>query len=574
MLAELLSAASQYVGEHQTSTLLVLLCLFSIYKLVIYPFYVSPLRNIPGPYLHRVTELFSLNAQRKFQWIKIVDNLHRQYGDVVVLSPTSVSCNRDPKYIHDIYVKNMPKSTFYENFRNHGFKDNIFASLENDRHLKYKRLVQSLYLKLAVFNSKNATRSSINEKVRQLVDQVRKSSVTGEEPDYINARLALNHLGKGHKLRSGSWLKPKPNGLGIDVYSLFGSLAMDVVSGFELGVDNGTHLLLEPEKRDILVPHREQAGMVFWTTRVPQLWKYAAGATVRAALARIEKWQLALYAHAEENVPEKLPSENLSTLETLKKKGLQGEYAYSFLTDNIFAGHETTAIQLTYMCFELLRAGHQAKQARLRQELRDAFGEPTPDSAITDFDAVDKLPYLEALMQENLRVHTSIPGAEPRVTPAEYKVTVNGKESVLPPGTGISVQPYLYHRVESIFPSPYHWVPERWLQGPAETEAQYKDRLTEMQKYMMPFGRGVRMCLGMNIAYIEMKMALANLYWRFQLGICSDWCHVTPEGEEKPIGLGLDGYADDGTDENMMRMMDLYTTRPYHDECWLEWTEA
>lgn len=577
MLADTLHSVLAYAAQNQNDVLFLLSTAFFLYKLVIYPFYLSPLRNIPGPYLHRLSHIPALHAQRKHRWIERVHELHKQYGDVVLLSPTAVSCNGDAKYINDIYVKNMPKAKFYENFRNHGFKDNIFALLENDRHVRYKRMVQSLYLKSAVFNPKNTTRANIVEKVDQLVHQVYESSVTGQAPDVINARLELNEFGKGHLLGSGDWIDTTPRpGLGIDVYSLFGALAMDVVSAFELGLKNGSDLLLHPEKRHILVSHRMQAGMVFWTTLMPRFWDWAAGPTIRNASAQIEAWQLAMYARAEENEPEKTPQRNATTLQTLNKKGMHGKNAYSFLSDNIFAGHETTAIQLTYLTYELSRPMNKQWQQRLRNELREAFGEPSADKTIDDFEAVDRLPVLEALMQENSRVHSSIPGAEPRLTNSKYEVTLGKRTVTLPAGTEISCQPYLMHRVESIFPQADYWIPERWLREDGESEDAYKVRMTKMQKYMMPFGRGIRMCLGMNLAVIEMKLALANLYWRFSSDICQDWCQVSEGGDGKVgqvVQLGSHHMNSD-TDVAMMTMVDAYTTRPYFDECWLEWTEA
>lgn len=578
MLTELLVETWNFAKANQSAVLLALTVLLLAYKLVIYPLLLSPLRNIPGPYLHRISHIPSLEAQRKHQWIEIIHALHAKYGEVVILSPTAVSCNGDPKYINDIYVKNMPKHSFYENFRNHGFKDNIFALLENDRHVKYKRLVQNLYSKSAVFNPKNSSRTNVVDKVGDLVRLVYKSSVTGEAPDYRNARLALNEHGKGHKLASGEWFnqKQKKTYLGIDVYSLFGALAMDVVSAFELGIQNGTHLLQDPAKRDILVPHRMQAGMVFWTTLMPRFWDWAAGPEIREASREIEEWQLKLYANAEDNVPVPKDGENLTTLETFKKNGYKGKYAYTFLSDNIFAGHETTAIQLTYMCYELSRPVNKGRQMLLRQELQNAFGvSKLVDDIISDLEAVDKLPYLEALMQENSRVHTSIPGSEPRVTDKPYVVKIGDARVELPVGTQISCQPYSMHRVESVFEDADLWIPERWLQKEGETDADYKARMMKMQRYMMPFGKGIRMCLGMNLAVIEMKLALANLYWKFTSEICRDWCDVV-ESDAK-VGTKIEmgsRHMSGSSDEKMMTMVDAYTTRPYFDECWLEWLDA
>lgn len=575
MLAEILLEGAYFVGRYQYPLLLVVTIALAAYKLVVQPFFLSALRHIPGPYLHRISHIPLLEAQRKHRWVERVHKLHQQYGDVVVLSPTEISCNGNPRFVNDIYVKNMPKHQFYENFRNHGFKDNIFASLENDRHVRYKRMIQSLYSKSAVFNPKNSTRDYIVHKTRELIDQVRVSSVTGVAPDIINARSELNEHGKGYAEGLASWLRTSGKSLGIDVFSLFGSLAMDVVSAFELGIENGTDLLSDPKKRWILIPHRIQSGMVFWTTRMPALWSWAAGKEVKQASEQVEEWQLSLYGGAEDNVPQIPANQNKSTLETIKKHGIFGKSAYSFLSDNIFAGHETTAVQLTYMCYELSRNCNLHRQTLLRDELRANFGQPGPGDVIDDFDAVDKLPYLEALFQENSRVHTSIPGAEPRVTDKPYEVQIAGKPCVIPAGTGISMQPYSMHRVPEVFPEPDRWNPERWLRASNESEDAYKARLGHMQRYMMPFGKGIRMCLGMNVAVIEMKVALANLYWRFSSSLCEDWCVPVEASNknEEPIRIGSH-YMTSNSDESMMVMVDAYTTRPYHDECWLSWAEA
>lgn len=579
MLADFLIFIYSWACLHQAATLAAVCVLLALYKLVVYPFFISPLRSIPGPYWHRISRIPAIYAQLTNRWVKRVHDLHHHYGDVIILSPTEISCNGDAKYINDIYVKNMPKSKFYENFRCHGFKDNIFASLENDRHLRYKKLIQSLYLKTAVYSQNNAIRPYIVDRITDVVTDVNNTSVTAQIPDWQNAHPDANPHGKSRKLNSSAWFQPpsEKGGAGMDVYSLFGALAMDVISAFELGTNNGTSLLRNKSEREILVPHRLQAGMTFWTTLMPQFWDWAAGPIVRAASERIETWQLALYAKAENNIPEKSQSQNMTTLETLKSNGFHGKAAYSFISDNIFAGHETTAVMLTYMCYELSRPANWHRQQKLREELREAFGMPgSIDETIDDFEKVDKLPYLEVLMQENLRVHAAIPGAEPRVTDKPYDVRIKDKIVTVPVGTGITCQPYSMHRVKGIFPRPDTWLPERWLQQENESTELHKVRVQQMMRYMIAFGKGIRMCLGMQVALIDMKLAIANLYWRFNLRIDEDWC--IPEknnGETIATDIVMDTYpCDDGHELNVMAMADGYTTRPVNDECWLVWNEA
>lgn len=574
MILQLISETFSAIQEHQYYAFIAVCLTIILYKFFIYPFFISPLRNIPGPYLYRVSYIPWLNAQRKFRWIKTAHGLHQKYGNVVVVSPSAVSCNGDPKYVHDIYVKNMPKGSYYQNFKFHG-EVNMFAELNNEKHLAYKKMIQGLYLKTSVFNPKNATRNNLIENVRELVNQVYLTSVSGKRPDYLNAELRLNKHGKGYVRGSGNWFRPekKKSGIGIEVHSLFASLAMDVVSAFEIGVQNATNLLQNPEERRVLIYYRMVSSMGFWTTRMPRFWSWVAGKEIPAAAAELDEWHLSLYKRAEENVVLK-EGQNPSTLETFKKNGLFGPRAYSNVSDNLIAGHDTTSVMLTYMCFELSRPVNRDFQARLREELRDTFGNPGDlNTSIDDLETVDKLPYLEALVQENLRVHAPTSGPEPRVTDSSYQICVNGKTVIIPVGTEMSCQPYLMHRVKHIFTDPEKWLPERWLQKRNESREQYNSRLKEMQRYMIPFGKGIRMCIGVNIALIEIKLALANLYWRYELGLCSDWCEITPAEKSGIVQMGNE-YAVLESDESMMTKVDAYITRPYYDECWLEWSKV
>ncbi|OBA22443.1 cytochrome P450 [Metschnikowia bicuspidata var. bicuspidata NRRL YB-4993] len=563
MLSEILLSVYTEIQGHHQALVSVALLVFVVYNLIVYPFFVSPLRYVPGPYLHRISRIPSLQAQRKFQWVGRVHELHKRYGPVVILTPTSVNCNGDPNHIQNIYVKNMPKGQFYESFRFHG-EVNMFAETDNARHLAYKKIVLGLYLKSAIFNPKNTTRDILVGKVRELVHQIYKASILGQQPDSV--ATVSPSVGLAHE-------KDKKSGVGINVHLLFASLAMDVVAAFELGKENGTSLLLDSKQRPIVDQLRKMSSMVFWTTRMPRFWAWAAGSAIRNACTEIENWQVALYERAEKHTSQNAPESNLTTLETFRKSALSTLKAYSNISDNLIAGHDTTSTQLTYMCYELSRPVHQKIQARLRDELIQAFGSPsTKEAYIEDLELVDQLPFLEALMQENLRVH-SPPGSHYRVTDKCYSVDIKGKTVSIPPGTEISCQPYLMHRVPEIFSDPDNWLPDRWLQTSSESADEYKARVKEMQRYMMPFGRGVRMCLGMNLAFIEIKLALANIYWHYELAISSAWCDVTPAEKSGVIKLGkpLPGLKDD---ESMMTMEDAYVSHPFHDECWLEWRES
>lgn len=545
MLKEIISKFSFALVKYHWQTSIGILLLLSTYFLVIRPFFVSPLRNIPGPYWNRVSTFSSLNAQRTHKWIETVYNLHLKYGNVVVLSPYEISVNGSPKYIKDIYVNNFCKGNFYNNFRNHGH-DNPFSELKNNTHLKYKKVLMNVYNKTSILSSQNLTRSHLVEAVSKVIQRVRKEQELSE------------------------------NGA-IDVYSLFSCLAMDVILAFELGKESGTNLLENSKSEEVVLWYRKKDSMGFWTTLMPRFWNLVATNDIKKAVNNIEEWHMNLYSNAEKTINNEKYLQ-CPSLKVLKLHGFHGKNAYSFITDNIFAGHRTTAIQLTYLCYELSRPANVKWQNALKLELVESFGKPSnTESVLNDFEIVDKLPVLNALLQENLRVHSSIPGAQPRVVDRKYTIEVQkgnkSHEVLIPKGTTISCLPYAMHRQEEVFESPHSFNPERWLKYKDENDTDFKERISRQQRYMMPFGKGIRLCLGMNLAILEIKFTLANLYWHAQSQISETWCKIenkTPNG--CPIKLGKRHQHMNETDEEKMVMMDSYTTRPLNDECWLKFS--
>lgn len=108
----------------------------------------------------------------------------------------------------------------------------------------------------------------------------------------------------------------------------------------------------------------------------------------------------------------------------------------------IVAGSGTTAVSLTYAVWAILQ--HPDVRTKLEEEvnaLPDDFNDTT----------LEKLPYLNAVIAETLRLYGSAPGALPRTTPSKG-FTVNG--IYIPSGVTLTTQSYTMHRDPSIFPDP------------------------------------------------------------------------------------------------------------------------
>ncbi|MBK9259542.1 MAG: cytochrome P450 [Polyangiaceae bacterium] len=157
----------------------------------------------------------------------------------------------------------------------------------------------------------------------------------------------------------------------------------------------------------------------------------------------------------------------------------------------LFAGHETTGIALAWAIYWLLR--NPDCMARAMAEI-DALGaHPEPD-------ALARLPYLDAVVHETLRLHPIVPDV-----PRQLARPLEVEGYRLPAGTGIAVATTLLHTRPDIYPEPERFRPERFL-----------ERKFSPFEYT-PFGGGARRCLGAAFATYEMKIVLGTLLSRYRL---------------------------------------------------------
>jgi cytochrome P450 len=172
----------------------------------------------------------------------------------------------------------------------------------------------------------------------------------------------------------------------------------------------------------------------------------------------------------------------------------------------LFAGHETTALSLTYV-WDLLSRNPTA-EARLHEELDATLdGRPTVEDAFA-------FEYAEAVVKEAMRRYP--PAHEIRREPAE-DVTIGEYE--IPEGSLLVLPTWVLHRDERFWDDPEAFRPERWL----DSEAQYgsdgrtatprddgEDRDRPEYAYV-PFGGGPRRCIGQTFAMIEAQLVLATI---------------------------------------------------------------
>ncbi|KAF8892398.1 cytochrome P450 monooxygenase pc-bph [Mucidula mucida] len=164
----------------------------------------------------------------------------------------------------------------------------------------------------------------------------------------------------------------------------------------------------------------------------------------------------------------------------------------------LIAGSDTTSNSTCAILHYLSnnRAAHLKLQAELDEHL-------APNDIATS-DEVKALPYLQACINEGLRLHSTSALGLPRVVP-EGGMTVLG--AFFPAGTVVSVPSYTIHRDEEIWGADVEaFRPERWF------DEERKDR---MARTFNPFSVGPRACVGRNLAMMELQMIVATLVKRF-----------------------------------------------------------
>jgi cytochrome P450 len=132
--------------------------------------------------------------------------------------------------------------------------------------------------------------------------------------------------------------------------------------------------------------------------------------------------------------------------------------------------------------------------------------------------SVSALPYLNAVLNETLRLCPPIPDGMRRAVP-KGGACVAGES--FPEGTVLGVACWSVFQDEKHFSSPSTFAPERWLDADNKNDKVKSAYPTHNTKAFYPFSLGPHGCLGQNLAWLEMRLLLALLLFRFDFELAS-----------------------------------------------------
>jgi len=190
----------------------------------------------------------------------------------------------------------------------------------------------------------------------------------------------------------------------------------------------------------------------------------------------------------------------------LSSGNLTKEDLLASVIDILFAGVESTSNTMQWVIYLLAR--NPEKQAILRQEVLSVLGEQSHASP----DTIAQMPYLRAWVRETLRLYP----------PLTILSRISSKNLILsgyhiPAGTELHMHIYHMSRDGNVFLQPTAFRPERWLRDKKDN---LKSNMFNEAKEVfssLPFGFGMRMCIGRRIAELELHLLLARIVQQFEI---------------------------------------------------------
>ncbi|KUI60270.1 Isotrichodermin C-15 hydroxylase [Cytospora mali] len=443
----------------------------------IYLLFFHPLSKYPGPRLAAISGAWKTKSQASGAHVFEMQDLHRKYGDIVRIGPNSLSFATAEAY-RDIYghvtagKKKFLKSSMYERE-----EPRITSVRDPVVHAQQRKALSNAFSAKALRDQEDV----VHQYVDLMVEQLGKFGAGGQKP--VNATDAYN------------WL----------TFDIIGDLAFGEPFGaLAEGSNYWVDLVLDSVLFGTLAQRMKNKPWDRWM--IPFIWG-------REWNQMQEKYDLNM------SLAKEKARKRIEMGDSLKRQDFFGhlikknEINEMNLLGNaitlIVAGSETTATALIGTTWYLLKHPHYL--ATLTEEVRSTFSSP---EEITG-DATAKCQYLHAVIEEGLRVFPPVSAGLPRDCPG---AAINGE--YIPAGVTVSCENYSMSRDPRYWEDADSFRPERWL----------SDEFGDDKRAFQPFSTGPRACLGINLAYLEMRVTLAKVLFAYDLTLVSqeieDWNHA------------------------------------------------
>ncbi|KAI0460036.1 cytochrome P450 [Xylaria acuta] len=438
-----------------------------------YRLFFHPLSHIPGPKLAAISHAYEFyhDVICNGTYIWEIEKMHQKYGPIVRINPREVHI-KDPYFYDEVYAPASRKREKDPHFVGvFGFPTSMIATVGHDLHRLRRSTLNNFFSKKSVLSLS----SIMHEKEEKLMQRLEASCHNDEV---------------------------------VRLDDAYAALTADVISQYSWGVSPG---FLDDENfnNDIRNALNEISEFVHINRFFPFL-STVMRATPRWALSRIRPGATAVLDMqdmvTQSRSRKSSGSEQKTIFDALSDVSVPPqERSARRLEDEglivVVAGTETTARTLTVASYHIF--SDKPLLMKLRAEIQTVM--PTPTSK-APWSELEQLPYLSAVVNEAIRLSHGPIFRSTRVAPNE---PLKYKDLEIPAGWPVSISTFFVHMDPTVFPDPESFKPERWIEAAEKGE--------RLNKFLVSFGRGSRICLGMNLAYAELYMTLASIIRRFDI---------------------------------------------------------
>ncbi|KAG0647709.1 Cytochrome P450 monooxygenase [Hyphodiscus hymeniophilus] len=444
--------------------------------------YGSPLRKYPGPVLASFSRLHSLLSVASGKYPDRITALHARYGPIVRIAPNELSFS-SPEAARELLSagKGFHKTPFYSVFPPPENPD-IFTETREDVHARKKRVANVPYSMAAM------------QQLTPFIDET------------IEVLLSKLNNSEG-KVDLGDWLH-------FFAFDVLGEVAFSRKFGFlvqGVDIDDTIKTIDDSQWYNGIVGQVPELNHLF---RNNPLWKLVPAIKMgKSALIT----QMALNEMGKRKPFEKsggrtdMEADRKDLLQSLIEGHLKspdkfGEgdvfaVAHGAIS---FAGSDSTASTMQSFFWHVLR--DPRVYSAVVSEVLTASKSGKLSERVTWAEA-QQLPYFQACLKEAMRTRPAVGVNISRLIP-QGGAEVNG--TWLPGGTSVAVNGWVLHKDKRIFGEDADdFKPERWLED--------EEKAKKMERYMFQFGGGSHLCIGRNLALLEMNKILPLLLKEYDI---------------------------------------------------------
>ncbi|KAH8202691.1 hypothetical protein TruAng_003177 [Truncatella angustata] len=460
-----------------------------------YLYFAHPLSRYPGPLLAKFTDYWRFQDVRGRQSHLTMIRLHEKYGPLVRTGPNTLSI-ADPAYIPKIYGPGhgFLKSAFYLPFQGwvgNTIGYNLFTTRDAHYHSAIKQPVANAYGMKSALEFEPIVDDCIVKFVRRLDDET--MGPKGKKACDLAAWMQYYAF---DVIAIMTWGKP------------FGFL--------DRGKDVDNMISRLDKRLDQIAP----MPWIDWLKTknwVVNLFRDKTNGFAIFTAALIEDRRKEMAQITEQPGP-RLFIDRFFEAQRTHPSVVDDRTVVIYTTSNVMAGSDTVAITLRAIFYMVLRDNNVRR--RLVEEI-DAAGLSFP----VTWEESQRLPYMNAVIQESLRIHPPVGHALERVVPTDGLTMLDGM--IIPSGCQVGVHPWAVHHIDPIWgTNPKKFKPERWLQAAEESAEEYQNRVAAMKRASLAFGAGSRGCMGRHLSIVQIAKLVPSIFMKFRFDLVDesrDW---------------------------------------------------